>query len=992
MRADLQMAADNEIAEYNEDEVDVRILVIGDRGCGKTSILSCLLEDRFVHDVPANLETVLIPSDVTADGVVTAIVDYSPREHEEKVLEEMIRSATVFVIVFSVEKEENLERIRTYWMPLIHRILNDEQRPVLIVANKTDLSSKTDDKSDYISKMVPLMNEFGEIETVVECSALAKKNVSEVFYYAQRAVIYPMAPLYDVNRRELTTRFKKALVRIFKLSDIDGDGLLSDQELKIFQMRAFGMPLTDEALEEVKNVVMSYETDGVIDSGISLRGFFYLHEAFMQRGRQETAWMCLRRFGYNRLLQLSPEYLYPSINIPMGSSTELSETGIAFLCSLFKKFDEDRDGKLSPLELKNLLSVCPSHAWPTEFLHSSVLDENGFLSQRAFINLWNLNVYMNLTLAFEHLAYLGFNIEHQNQLEAIVITRDRRIDIAEKSTERNVFQCHVIGPKNAGKTVFCRSFLGETLNRVMQLRPNQQPTYVINTVDVKGLTKYMIMHEVDVYSADDQLTNYETNADVICLLYDGTDPNSFAYCAKLYLRYFYRTKVPVLFVASKSSYEFEQQFEFQPSDFCLTHQLPKPLRFAELGNSQAVVFSTLCTMATFPHLKRVYFLHDSSLLSKFAFGASIAALVGFLVYKNILCNGIKIDNSLINSRPRLECLSNSIVVHAQTSKPFYGRVYVKGQSHSPSCSVNGDGQTTLSSLHLPFENCFLRRQRVFAPHPGIIVSTTVVISFHPLFVTEADAAYRLQCVYLNSEQTVNGNISLLSQELQKPSCKYEILEAGPNGRAIPTASVGSVVYHKWQCKAMEGKYCALVHSCKIDDGAGVEYSILDERGCSKDPILLRNLEYIDDLSAGQSALVYKFADRQSIFFQCQIMITRKDGPKCERPKCLEINQTQSFEKVHENNPQTFVNFDRRAARRALSRKVREAIEVDVLNELDVYEFALLNSSSLIADQEHVCTFVPLTVIACILLTVGLGLLFHITRRMESRNNVEKLTF
>ncbi|KAI6172131.1 Mitochondrial Rho GTPase [Aphelenchoides besseyi] len=964
MRADLQMAADNEIAEYNEEEVDVRILVIGDRGCGKTSILSCLLEDRFVHDVPANLETVLIPSDVTADGVVTAIVDYSPREHKEKVLEEMIRSATVFVIVFSVEKEENLERIRTYWMPLIHRILNDEQRPVLIVANKTDLPSKSDDKSDYISKMVPLMNEFGEIETVVECSALAKKNVSEVFYYAQRA-----------------------------LSDIDGDGLLSDQELKIFQMRAFGMPLTDEALEEVKNVVMSYETDGVIDSGISLRGFFYLHEAFMQRGRQETAWMCLRRFGYNRLLQLSPEYLYPSINIPMGSSTELSETGIAFLCSLFKKFDEDRDGKLSPLELKNLLSVCPSHAWPNEFLHSSVLDENGFLSQRAFINLWNLNVYLNLTLAFEHLAYLGFNIEHKNQLEAIVITRDRRIDIAEKSTERNVFQCHVIGPKNAGKTVFCRSFLGESLNRVMQLRPNQQPTYVINTVDVKGLTKYMI------------LTNYETNADVICLLYDGTDPNSFAYCAKLYLRYFYRTKVPVLFVASKSSYEFEQQFEFQPSDFCLTHQLPKPLRFAELGNSQAVVFSTLCTMATFPHLKRVYFLHDSSLLSKFAFGASIAALVGFLVYKNIvrydinfvflllinLCNGIKIDNSLVNSRPRLECLSNSIAVHAQTSKPFFGRVYVKGQSHSPSCSVNGDGQTTLSSLHLPFENCFLRRQRVFAPHPGIIVSTTVVISFHPFFVTEADAAYRLQCVYLNSEQIVNRNISLLSQELQKPSCKYEILDAGPNGRMIATASVGSVVYHKWQCKAMEGKYCALVHSCKIDDGAGLEYSILDERGCSKDPILLRNLEYIDDLSAGQSALVYKFADRQSIFFQCQIMITRKDGPKCERPKCPEVNQTQSFEMLHENNPQTFVNFDRRAARRALSRKVREAIEIDVLNELDVYEYALLNSSLLVIEQQHNCTVVLYTVIACILLTVGLSLLFQITRRMKSGSSVERLS-
>jgi len=40
---------------------------------------------------------------------------------------------------------------------------------------------------------------------------------------------------------------------------------------------------------------------------------------------------------------------------------------------------------------------------------------------------------------------------------------------------------------------------------------------------------------VDVYSPDDVLTSYEKSADVICLLYDATNPNSFAYCANIYL-------------------------------------------------------------------------------------------------------------------------------------------------------------------------------------------------------------------------------------------------------------------------------------------------------------------------------------------------------------------------------------------------------------------------------------------------------------------------
>lgn len=36
-----------------------------------------------------------------------------------------------------------------------------------------------------------------EVETCVECSAQLPLNVSEVFYFAQKAVLHPTAPLYD---------------------------------------------------------------------------------------------------------------------------------------------------------------------------------------------------------------------------------------------------------------------------------------------------------------------------------------------------------------------------------------------------------------------------------------------------------------------------------------------------------------------------------------------------------------------------------------------------------------------------------------------------------------------------------------------------------------------------------------------------------------------------------------------------------------------------
>ena len=40
-------------------------------------------------------------------------------------------------------------------------------------------------------------------------------------------------------------------------------------------------------------------------------GFLFLHTLFIQRGRHETTWTVLRKFGYDDNLQLSPEYLRP---------------------------------------------------------------------------------------------------------------------------------------------------------------------------------------------------------------------------------------------------------------------------------------------------------------------------------------------------------------------------------------------------------------------------------------------------------------------------------------------------------------------------------------------------------------------------------------------------------------------------------------------------------------------------------------------------------
>ena len=100
-----------------------------------------------------------------------------------------------------------------------------------------------------------------------------------------------------------------------------------------------------------------------------------------------------------------------------------------------------------------------------------------------------------------------------------------------------------------------------------------------------------------------------------------------------------------------------------------------------------------------------------------------------------------------------------------------------------------------------------------------------------------------------------------------------------------------------------------VHSCVVQDGYGQTVDILNNEGCAVDRILLNNLEYSSDLVAGQESHVYKYADRDTLFFQCQISLTVKEpNSLCYRPECREPSQLSDHppvvvqEKLHVRHP------------------------------------------------------------------------------------------
>lgn len=229
---------------------NVRILLLGDRGVGKTSLILSLVSEEFPDDVPAKAEEITIPADVTPEMVPTFIVDYSAVEQTDDQLLEEIRRAHVICLVYSVDDERTLMRITTHWLPLLRDAIPHSRCPIILVGNKEDLIEDT-----TVDAAQEIMEEYPEIESFVECSAKSLKNISEMFYYAQKAVLHPIAPIYIADKQDLTEECKKALTRIFRVCDLDNDGFLNDDELNEFQKRCFDLPLRKKAMEEVKEII-----------------------------------------------------------------------------------------------------------------------------------------------------------------------------------------------------------------------------------------------------------------------------------------------------------------------------------------------------------------------------------------------------------------------------------------------------------------------------------------------------------------------------------------------------------------------------------------------------------------------------------------------------------------------------------------------------------------------------------------------------------------
>eukprot|EP00116_Pleurobrachia_bachei_P003593 sb/3463855/ len=487
------------------------------------------------------------------------------------------------------------------------------------------------------------MNEYPEIETCVECSARKLRNISEVFYYAQKAVLHPTAPLYSPDLGRLKPLCAESLRRVFRISDLDNDGFLSDYELNEFQKRCFNGPLPQVSglswvvgagwrwvlgivgvglfspltvpplpqsnLMEVKNLIRKYCDVGIIDNKLSEVGFLFLHTIFIQRGRHETTWTVLRKFGYTDQLDLSDEYLRPYLHVESGCSVELSDEGYDYLISQFHRCDVDKDGLLSPTELANLFSVCPNIPWG-DFSSSVITSDMGWLTLDGYEALWALNAYLYPEHTLEYLAYLGYNSDTRgNQLTAVQVTPNRQEDFKRQTSSRNVLLCNVFGPPGCGKSCFVNALIRKT---EIEISPDTGRHICINRIRFQAQQeKFLILKEVTVDPIDglgqpsqQELLDKGGDCDLAVILYDTSQSDSFAQAVEMQNQMI----VPSVFIGMKSDRAtVKQDYTYSPEQYCQMAGLPPPLQFSALPDREAAqqkVFQSCALFASYPFMQQ----------------------------------------------------------------------------------------------------------------------------------------------------------------------------------------------------------------------------------------------------------------------------------------------------------------------------------------------------------------------------------------------------
>ncbi|KAI8071271.1 Rho1 GTPase [Gongronella butleri] len=173
-----------------------KLVVVGDGGCGKTSLLTVFALGRFPSShVPTVFENYVKDFDVDDQHIEIDLWDTAGQEDYDRLRPLSYPDTSVLLICFAIDVRDSFENVVEKWVPEVKKFCPG--KPFLLVATKQDLRDDPlvqhelkQQNSSFIS-IEEGMQVAKEIEAsaYVECSSKLGRRVDEVFEKAVQATM-----------------------------------------------------------------------------------------------------------------------------------------------------------------------------------------------------------------------------------------------------------------------------------------------------------------------------------------------------------------------------------------------------------------------------------------------------------------------------------------------------------------------------------------------------------------------------------------------------------------------------------------------------------------------------------------------------------------------------------------------------------------------------------------------------------------------------------
>ncbi|KAM3599637.1 uncharacterized protein V6R79_009006 [Siganus canaliculatus] len=187
---------------------ELKIVIVGDGGCGKTSLLMVYYKGDFPEKyAPSVLEKYETTITVGGKEIKLKLYDTAGQEDYDRLRPLSYQEANLILVCFDVTNPTSFENVLIKWFPEVKHFCPNI--PVVLIGCKTDLrKDKECTRKLRAMNLAPITYIQGEetqqqmnAELYLECSAKHQENVEDVFREATKRALAFMRKQKNYRRK-----------------------------------------------------------------------------------------------------------------------------------------------------------------------------------------------------------------------------------------------------------------------------------------------------------------------------------------------------------------------------------------------------------------------------------------------------------------------------------------------------------------------------------------------------------------------------------------------------------------------------------------------------------------------------------------------------------------------------------------------------------------------------------------------------------------------